>query len=242
MATEPATPKLNPAARERRFIVRAGLFVALGLALGALVIVTIGKERRFFDSQITYTGAFDNVDGLQLDAPVRLGGLSVGRVSNISFAPDLGDKRIIVTMEVSAKFSERVRSDSVARVTSRGVLGDKAIDISLGSPNAPLVHNGEEIQTGSSGDLSALMKASGEIIDNSVQITKDLRVAVSAYTDPELRGDIAALVKSAKNVIGEIEHGQGPMHALVYDKKSADELKELLVQLHQSSEIGRAHV
>ena len=81
-------PDVNPAAQERRFIVRAGLFVALALALGALVILLIGKERRFFDQQLTYKGAFDNVDGLQLDAPVRLGGLDVGRVSSITFAPD----------------------------------------------------------------------------------------------------------------------------------------------------------
>ena len=66
---------------------------------------------------------------------MRLGGLGVGKVSKISFAPDLGDKRIIVTMEISNRFQERIRDDSVARVTGRGVLGDKAIDISLGSPD-----------------------------------------------------------------------------------------------------------
>ncbi|MHB8873905.1 MAG: MlaD family protein, partial [Myxococcaceae bacterium] len=230
-------PDMNPAAQERRFIVRAGLFVAMALGLGALVILLIGKERRFFDEQITYKGAFDNVDGLQLDAPVRLGGLDVGRVSSIAFAHDLDDKRIIVQLQVSAKFSERVREDSVARVTSRGVLGDKAVDISLGSPDAPLIKNWGEIKTGSSGDLSSLMKAAGEIIDNSVAITRDLKVAVASYTDPELRKDISGLVKSARKITQEIETGEGALHALVYDKRTSTEFKTLVASL--SSSAGR---
>src|SRR5438094_7604610 len=126
--------KENPQTRERRVAVRAGLFVALGLSIGAIIIFLLGKERMLFDKQISYVGAFENVDGLALDAPVRLGGLQVGRVSSINFAPDLGDKRVVVTMELLAKYRDRVRRDSVARVASRGVLGDKAIDISLGSP------------------------------------------------------------------------------------------------------------
>ena len=230
-------PNLNPAAKERRFIVRAGLFVAMALGLGALVILLIGKERRFFDEQIHYKGAFENVDGLQLDAPVRLGGLDVGRVSSITFAPELGDKRIIVTMQVSTKFAERVRDDSVARVASRGVLGDKAIDISLGSPDAPLVKNGAELKTGSSGDLSSLMKAAGEIIDNSVAITRDLKVAVASYTDPELRKDISALVRSARKVTQEIETGDGTLHMLVYDRKTTAEVKAVLASASEA--VGR---
>ena len=220
--------KLNPEERERRVVVRAGVFVALGLVLAAVVIFLLGKERNLFDQKITYKGAFENVDGLALDAPVRLGGLQAGRVASISFAPDLGDKRIIVTMELASKYRERVRKDSVARVTSRGVLGDKAIDISLGSPASPVLAPGEEMETGSSGDLSAFLKASGEIIDNAVVITRDLRGAVANYSDPEMKKDVASLFKSAKNIAGEIETGKGALHAIVYDKQTSDALKGLL--------------
>lgn len=226
----------NPAERERRAIVRAGLFVALGLLLAGVVIVLIGKERNLFDEQVRYFGAFENVDGLQLDAPVRLGGLQCGRVVSISFAPDLGDKRIIVTMEIVSRYRERVRKDSVARVTSRGVLGDKAIDISLGSPEAPVLKPGEELETGSSGDLSAFLKASGEIIDNVVGITRDLKVGVASYTDPSLTKDVSQVVRSLKAITGEIETGKGAVHALIYDKRTSDELKALIAGASASAQ------
>jgi phospholipid/cholesterol/gamma-HCH transport system substrate-binding protein len=221
---------MNPAEREKRVIVRAGLFIALGLALAGIVVFVIGKERRLFEEANVYTGAFENVDGLALDSPVRLGGLGVGKVSKISFAPDLGDKRIIVTMEISKRFAERIREDSVARVTGRGVLGDKAIDISLGSPEKPVLANKGELPTGTSGDISSLLKATGEVIDNAVGITRDLRSGVQAYTTPEIKSDITEFIRSARNIAAEIETGKGIAHAVIYDKKMTDDLRSVLSQ------------
>ena len=224
MADQP----VNPAERERRVIIRAGLFIALGLALAGLVIFVIGKERRLFEEANIYTGAFENVDGLALDSPVRLGGLGVGKVSKISFAPDLGDKRIIVTMEISNRFQDRIRSDSIARVTGRGVLGDKAVDISIGTPDKDVVANHGELQTGTSGDISSLLKATGEVIDNAVGITRDLRSGVQSYTTPQIQEDVTQFIKSARNIAAEIESGKGVAHTIIYDKKTSDDLKGLL--------------
>lgn len=221
---------MNPAEREKRVIIRAGLFIAFGLALAGLVIFVIGKERRLFEDQNVYTGAFENVDGLALDSPVRLGGLNVGKVSKISFAPDLGDKRIIVTMEISNKFQERIRADSVARVTGRGVLGDKAIDVSLGSPDKDVLPNKGEIPTGTSGDISSVLKATGEVIDNLVSITRDLRSGVQSYTTPQITDDVKQFIRSARNIAAEIETGKGPAHVLIYDKKLSEDMKTLVAR------------
>jgi phospholipid/cholesterol/gamma-HCH transport system substrate-binding protein len=131
-------------------------------------------------------------------------------------------------MEISNRFQERIRADSVARVTGRGVLGDKAIDISLGSPEKDVVPNKGELQTGTSGDISSLLKATGEVIDNAVGITRDLRSGVQSYTTPEIQEDVRSFIKSARNIATEIETGKGVAHTLIYDKKTSDELKGLL--------------
>lgn len=223
-----STPNMTPAEKEKRVIIRAGLFIALGLALAGIVVFVIGKERRLFEDQNVYTGAFENVDGLALDSPVRLGGLNVGKVSKISFAPDLGDKRIIVQMEISNRFQERIREDSVARIAGRGVLGDKAIDISLGSPDKDVVPNKGELKTGLSGDISSLLKATGEVVDNVVTITRDLRTGVQSYTTDEITNDITQFIKSARNIATEIESGKGAAHTLIYDKRTSDDLKLII--------------
>lgn len=226
--------QLSPVDRERRVVVRAGLFVGLGLLLAGIVVFLIGKERNLFEKAVIYRGAFENVDGLALDSPVRLGGLQAGKVSKISFAPDLGDKRIIVSMEIGSKFRERIRKDSIARVTSRGVLGDKAIDVSLGSPDKPIIEDGE-IETGTSGDLSSIIKASAEIIDNAVNITRDLRSGVSVYTSPEIMKDVVGVVKSARSIMEEVESGRGLLHTVVYDKNTSDDFKVLIREASTSA-------
>lgn len=231
-----STPQpLNPAERERRIIVRAGLFIAFGIALALLVVFVIGKERNLFDEENTYTGAFENVDGLQFDSPVRLGGVTVGRVTSIKFGSDLGDKRIIVTMEVVKKYEERIRKDSVARITNRGVLGDKAVDISIGSPDQAVMKDKAELVTGSSGDISSILKATGEIIDNTVNITRDLKTGVASYTNPQMVGDVAEVLKSAKNIMHEVEAGKGVLHMLVYDKGVTNDVKAVLTQVSASA-------
>ena len=217
--------------RERRTIVRAGLFVTLGLALLAVVVVLIGKANNIFGRQVSYHMYFENVEGLKTDSPVWLGGLEVGRVTSISFLSDVEDRRIDVKVEIAKDYSSRVRTDSVARISGRGVLGDKAIDISLGSGKADPIPSGGEISSGSSGDLTTLLKKGGEFVDNAVVISQDLRRAVGAYADPALKDDIAATLASLRSVLGRVEKGPGAVHALLYDKQTAEDTRALVARL-----------
>ncbi len=214
--------------KERRTIVRAGVFVALALGLFAVVVVLIGKANRLFERQVNFHMYFENVEGLKTDSPVWVGGLEVGRVSAIDFLSDIEDRRIDVKVQLARRFSNRVRADSVARITSRGVLGDKAIDISMGSSQAAPIPPGGEIPSGSSGELSALLKNGGEVLENAVAITKDLRRTVAAYSDPALKDDVAATLSSFRDIFGRVEKGPGTLHALIYDKQTAEEARTLI--------------
>ena len=216
--------------RERRLIVRAGLFVGLALVLFGFVVLLIGKENRLFDRQVRYHAFFENVEGLKRDSPVWLGGLEVGRVVSISFSPDLGDKKIDVVIEMSKTFAARVRTDCVARVGGRGVLGDKAIDISLGtSEGDPIPVNGA-IPSASSGDLASILKNSGALIDNLIAASENVRKLTDAFADPEVAKNLTASLASTRSILQGIERGNGVLHALIYDQKGAAEVHRLLIK------------
>ncbi len=225
-----STLDLTPAQRRRRVVLRSGVFAALGLAVATVVVFLIGSERNSFSATTTYRASFANVEGLQVESPVRLGGLNVGRVTAVGFGDDLDDQRILVTLEVASRFQARVREDSVARVTSRGVLGDKAVDISTGSQSLPLVPEDGELKTGPSGDLNALLEKGTTILENATVISADLREGVAAFTAPKLREDVAAIIHTARGVTEELEHGSGTLHALIYDAALADEVKALVTK------------
>ncbi|HET6984520.1 MAG TPA: MlaD family protein [Myxococcaceae bacterium] len=226
-----ANPTETATQRERRLIVRAGLFVGLALVLFGFVVLLIGKENRLFDRQVRYHAFFENVEGLKRDSPVWLGGLEVGRVVSISFSPDLGDKKIDVMIEMSKTFAPRVRTDCVARVGGRGVLGDKAIDISLGTSEGDPIPIGGAIPSGSSGDLTALLKSGGALMDNLVAASENVKKLSDAFADPAVAKDLTAAISSSRSILQGIEKGNGVLHALIYDPKGAGETHRLLVKL-----------
>jgi phospholipid/cholesterol/gamma-HCH transport system substrate-binding protein len=225
----------NPSERERHLIWKAGVFVGVGLLLAGLVIFLWGKEQRLFGDKISYRTAFSSVDGLQLDSPVRLGGLTVGRVKKIEFSGDLHDARILIELEVQKTYSERIREDSVARIVSRGVLGDKAVDLSLGSPDKPVAQHNAFLEAGVSGDVAALMNRAGEIVENVVDITRGVKGGVDIYADPEFSKNVAEVVESLRAVFAGVQSGPGILHTLIFDKRFDEDAQVLMRRLSSSA-------
>ena len=221
-----STPSFS--ARERRLTLRVGLFVFAGLMLAGLVVLLIGRENRLFERQVKYRVLFTNVDGLTEQSPVWIGGRAVGKVSAIVFSDNLADTRIEARLEMSAAFADRVRTDSVARLTSLGVLGEKAVDITLGTARGEPLPPGSLIPTAPSSDLSSLMKTAGQLMEDSMAITAQVRRAVEAYTDPRLVADVAGTLDSVHGILREVQTGGGVLHALIYDKKAGAQVQDLL--------------
>src|SRR5882724_4284188 len=119
--------------------IRVGAFVLAGLVVAGIVVFLIGDEKRFFDSKLIYHTSFSDVQGLKTGAPVRLGGIDIGAVSRIAHSSDPTDSRLYVDLKIAKSEAVRVRNDSVARIENKGLLGDKMIQVTSGSTNAPLV-------------------------------------------------------------------------------------------------------
>lgn len=162
-----------------------GFFVLLlgGAFAAALFWLSIGGKVR--DAQITYQAFFDeSVSGLNYNAPVRYRGVEVGRVSDISLAPDQSG-RARVLMRVSA--ATPVKTDTYAFLKAQGLTGLASIELAGGSPNAkPLEKKkGEEYPTLSTRPslLSRLDTAVSGLVVNMAQTSENL----NALTDAEMR-------------------------------------------------------
>ncbi|MCL2625347.1 MAG: MlaD family protein [Cystobacterineae bacterium] len=225
----------NPSERERHLVWKAGIFVGIGLLLAGLVIFLLGREKGLFSSQISYRSAFANIDGLQLDSPVRLGGLQVGRVKKIEFSDDIEDSRVLVEFEVEKVYADRIREDSVVRIASRGVLGDKTIDVSIGSPEKPVAQHNAFLEARTSGDIAELLNRAGEIVDNVLDITRGVKGGVDIYASPQFAKSITEAVDSLRGVLVGIESGPGALHTLIFDKQLGEDAKVLLRELSSSA-------
>ncbi len=67
---------------------------------------------------------FDSVDGLREGADIEIAGVPVGRVSDISLAPE-GQARLEMRISKKVELAE----DTIASVAMRGLMGDKVIKL-----------------------------------------------------------------------------------------------------------------
>ncbi len=109
----------------------AGMFFFLGMGLVAGVIVFIGINKGMAEPKFTLQVLFDKVGGLTEGAPVRLSGVTVGRVDRIAFiSDDLDGRGIDVALDIYRKFEPQVRRSTRVSVQTEGVLGAKYVEIS----------------------------------------------------------------------------------------------------------------
>lgn len=110
-----------------------GIFMLLGvvaLAFLALKVSGLTLNKNLFGSH-TYKifANFDNIGSLKVRSPVRVAGVEIGTVSAIVLDATAFQAR--VTMKIENSIAD-IPTDSSARITSAGLLGDDYVSISPG--------------------------------------------------------------------------------------------------------------
>jgi phospholipid/cholesterol/gamma-HCH transport system substrate-binding protein len=197
-----------------------------------LAIFIIGSSRRLWEARVPYRTAFQDVAGLKPGAPVRMGGLDIGEVKRVGHDGDVEDSRIFVTMSVVKKEALRIRSDTVARVTGKGLLGDKMIELSVGSPDLPHVAEGSLLPSEEPTDV---LSAANKVAEATVKAIERIEPLAQQLGDPKFAEDIRGSAQDIHSILGAVARGDGAIHRLFYDPAQADQIRDALANLNQTS-------
>lgn len=109
-------------------------FVGLFMVVGILAAVTMALQVAglvLSSSGDTYAvkAKFDNIGSLKLRAPVRIGGVVVGRVEAITL--DKEELVPVVTMSIETTYNQ-ISSESKAAILTAGIIGEQYIGITPG--------------------------------------------------------------------------------------------------------------
>jgi len=211
---------------------KVGLFVILGLALTMVGVFLIGDTRGLWQSKVQYRTAFHDVAGLKPGAPVRMGGLDIGGVTSVDHSSNSGDARVFVSMSISKKEAARIRTDSVAHVVNKGLLGDKMIELTVGSPDAPPQDPMRLVTAEEPSDVLALANKVASVAADAIERIAPLAQALG---DPKLAADIKGSIADLHSLLDATVHGDGAVHRLFFDRREADEFGQLLVHLDGAS-------
>ena len=120
-----------------------GLFVLLGFAaLFFLITQTTGGNTFGGGETYTVTARFDNVGSLKERAPVAMSGVTIGRVSTVTFD---GDRlEAVVTFEIDQQY-DQIPEDSDASILTAGLLGSQYIGLQPGGSDF-FLEEGSEVQ------------------------------------------------------------------------------------------------
>jgi phospholipid/cholesterol/gamma-HCH transport system substrate-binding protein len=197
--------------------IRVGIFVFCSLVTIMAAIFLLGSRTQYFQPQYTLKAVFSNVGYLLEGAGVYLAGVQVGRVGEIRFFEDIAAQKVLVLLKIARTYQVRIRQDSVAVITSSGLLGDKYIDITLGSESEPELLDGMFIRTQEPADYSQLIRQGEEVLKNTITITNALGDVASGFRSSQAPMAVADLLTSLAQTAKAIETGNGLIHSLIYE-------------------------
>lgn len=104
-----------------------GLFLLFAIiSLSVLAFKVSGLTSLFPAKSYVVTAEFDDIGGLKIRSPVKIGGVQIGEVTNISLDPVTF--KAIVSLNIHDQFND-IPDDSSARILTAGLLGDNYVAI-----------------------------------------------------------------------------------------------------------------
>ena len=174
--------------------VKIGIF-AIAMLLCAWAGIRFLSGIDLFSRSNVYYACYGKIDGVQMASPVFIKGVKVGTVTDIRFDPSK-DENVVLELTVHRKYA--IPSDSEARIFSDGLMGSKAIGITLGS-SADMLRRGDTIRSQTGVDLMAAAGSELEFLKQKItQLTTDLSTTLN---------NVNSLVEqNADNIGGTMQH------------------------------------
>lgn len=186
---------------------KLGIFIFLGSTLLVILIFLLGNKDQLFASTFTVKAYFKNTEGLRNGASVRFGGIDVGAVKEIKILTDTTG-RVEVAMRIKDEIKHFIKKDSRASIETEGLVGNKVVMLTMGSPNSDEVADGGAILSKEPLSFSDIIEETQGIMAYTKDMTKNLAEIVykvnqgegtigKILNDDELYSAAANLTKSA---------------------------------------------
>lgn len=208
---------------------KVGLVVLVALAaLAALIFLMSGSTGGLFTGKLIARSYFENAAGLKVGAPVNLEGVTIGNVKAIRVVPARNPTPVEVTMQLSKKFQDALKSDSRASLDTIGVLGDTIVDLNSKRATGGPLQNNAELPTTETPNLSDVIKSSQGTIEQLNTILAKVNTLIDALSsgkgsigqlinNPDLYNKAIGTFNQLQSLVDQVSNGKGSIGKLVND-------------------------
>jgi phospholipid/cholesterol/gamma-HCH transport system substrate-binding protein len=188
---------------------KVGGMILVAIAILTVAVFKLGEAANLFSKRYKLIVLLPSANGLRVGGTVTVAGQLAGTVSTIDFLPPDADttRNLRVVVEIDQALQPQVREDSKARLRTLGLLGDKIVDITPGTPRYAVLPPNDTLQVEPALDYEAvILQASGAV------------------------NDMVALTRDLKGITGGIARGEGTVGQLLTNRSLYDELNGTLAR------------
>lgn len=227
---------------------KVGVIVIVSTTLLSILLFLMTSASGFtlFSHKLTAYVYLSNSGGLKVGAPVSLEGVTIGEVKKVQVVTDPARKQTPVkaTLLLSPRFLSDLHTDSLASLTTVGVLGDTVLDIDSKSATGPQIAEGAEIRTAEGAGIASLMTAGQTTMQNLNatlikldQVVTDIQQGKGTIgkfiTDPALYNEAQSTVHQMNVLATSLNSGQGSVGKLLHDTEAYDNLNDATRRLDE---------
>ncbi len=228
---------------ETKTNIRVGILTVVALAVLGVTIMSVGKRQQLFTRHTRYHTDFRNVTGLQIGAPVQLNGVTVGFVERIDLPTEPEDQRVTVRFTVNEIYTERIRLDTRASITTTGLLGDKFLEIRGGSSHLERIYEGSLVPGKDAAEVAEFVSSGEDLMQNLLEISSSLKLILrrveagegllgelttSPDTGHSIGESLQSTLVSIETIAKRIENGEGLVGRLLAEDQTPPQLMENL--------------
>lgn len=237
---------MNGASRISWNQVRVGMAVAAAITVLAVAVFFIGETGAVFGERYKLVTLMPSASGLIEGAGVRVAGQDVGKVDRIEFVPvaqrQNPDHVLLVTLAINRSVGEQIRADSEARIRTQGLLGDKIIDITPGSLEAPILEEGDTLASAAALDYEQALGSAAALVEDLGTILRDFRLIADSLLagrgtagrllmDTSLYVELLETSRSMNEFLGAVGRGEGALAQMAQDTRLYDDLRSIIAGL-----------
>ncbi len=202
--------RLSFKARERL----VGIFTLVAIAIVMTLLIINSKTSHLLQRTVEFHAYFNDAQGVAPDTLIRVSGIEVGRVVAVSLD---SSNRVHVVIRIQERYRSVIRTDSRASLGSLSLLGKPSIQISAGSPYAPLLEDGSTIDTKEPKSLDEILQELDPVLESLKITIEGVSEIVTAIQPSRMDETLTELDTAAHNLrilSDRMVAGEGPLGKL----------------------------
>ncbi|HET7586078.1 MAG TPA: MlaD family protein [Gemmatimonadaceae bacterium] len=209
---------------------KVGLLILIAAAVLAVAVFKLGQTANLFAGRYHLYVLLPNAEGVREGGSVTLAGQLAGRVDRIEFLPPDGDstRNLRLRLAIDRSVQSQVRENSRARLRTQGLLGDRLVDITPGTPAAPVLPENDTIASAPGADYEEVLTQVATVVHQLSTLTADLRGVTQGLLNGEgsagqfltnrtMYDALESSLRRTDVLLTRIERGEGTLGRMLVD-------------------------